>query len=399
MPLPDRHIAAELPPADKGARLRAMSGTRRHAEIAGGGFAGLVAGVALSQRGWSVRIHERADALRAFGAGIFIWENGLRILKAIGAYDDVIAGSHEAVVYEVRERDRVIEETAFGAPTNDRMLTMTRQTLYSAILAAAGREGIEILTGSEVLGAEPEGVLLTAAGGRFPADLVIGADGIHSRVRDSLGLQKERHKAALGLLRVLAPRCLDQLGPGPWDRVIDIFNLPNRSLRILYVPCNADELYLGMMARVDDLEATAVPVRADIWVPAFPELEPAIRQAATDGRYDAYETGKLTGWSKGRVAIVGDSAHAMVPSLGQGAGIAMANALALAVALDETPEIAAALTAWEARERPPTEHTQDLSAEVSRARLVNGGRTWTEASIAPARSIPTGTEHLPRVLD
>ena len=66
---------------------------RRHAEIAGAGFAGLVAAIALADRGWTVRVHERAEALRAFGAGIFIWENGLRVLKAIGAYDAVIAGS------------------------------------------------------------------------------------------------------------------------------------------------------------------------------------------------------------------------------------------------------------------------------------------------------------------
>ena len=55
----------------------------RHAEIAGGGFAGLVAAIALRQRGWTVRIHEAAKELRAFGAGIFIWENGLRVLKAV----------------------------------------------------------------------------------------------------------------------------------------------------------------------------------------------------------------------------------------------------------------------------------------------------------------------------
>ena len=372
---------------------------RRHAEIAGAGFAGLVAAVALADRGWTVRVHERADALRAFGAGIFIWENGLRVLKAIGAYDDAVAGSHDGEVYEVRDRDSVVAETAFDIGMGSRMLTMTRQTLHAAILSQAGRRDIEILTRSEVVGAEPGGVLLTADGGRHAADLVVGADGVHSRVRDSLGLRKERNTGTLGLVRVLAPRCLDELGPGRWDRVIDFWNLPHRSLRILYVPCNAEDLYLAMMAPVEDREATAVPVRTDIWVPAFPRLEPAIRQVSDEGRYDAYETGKLTRWSSGRVAIVGDSAHAMVPSLGQGAGLAMANALGLAVALDETADVPDALARWERRERPLTEYTQDMSARVARDRLGTAGRIWSDDTIRTARSVPTGTEHLPPILD
>ena len=372
---------------------------RRHAEIAGGGFAGLVAAIALSQLGWSVRVHEKANVLRAFGAGIFIWENGLRVLKAVGAYDDVIAGSHEAGVYEVRDRDELIARTEFSAECNDRMLTMTRQTLYSAILAVAKGEEIEFVLNSEVTGATRDGEILTRKGRRYRADLVVGADGVKSNVRDSLGLQEDREVSRLGIVRILAPRCLDQLGPGSWNNVIDFWNLPVRSLRILYVPCNPEELYMAMMAPVDDLEATTVPLRQNIWVPAFPQLEPAIRLASADGRYDPYETGKLTRWSAGRVAIVGDAAHAMVPSLGQGAGMAMMNALSLAVAVDGAASIEHALVGWEERERPMTEFTQDCSAEVARARINAGGRMWSENSLRPARTVPTGTEHLPRLLD
>ncbi len=376
----------------------AMRSARRHAEIAGAGFAGLTAAVALAQRGWSVRVHERTRLLRAFGAGIFIWENGLRILKAVGAYDAVLAGAHEGMVYEIRDRRRVVARTTFSASTHDRMLTMTRQTLYAALLAAAEGQGVDIATGSEAVAAEPDGVLVTSGGSRFRADLIVGADGVRSRVRDSLGLQSERETGTLGLLRVMAPRCLDRLGPGGWDRVIDIFNLADRSLRILYVPCNSHDLYLAMMAPVADAEATAVPARYDIWAPAFPDLAPALARLSAEGRFDAYETGKLARWSAGRVAVVGDSAHAMVPSLGQGAGMAMANALGLAVALDEAPDVPTALALWEARERPMTEYTQDWSAKVARDRMRDGGRIWSEASIAPARTVPTGTEHLPRLL-
>jgi 2-methyl-3-hydroxypyridine 5-carboxylic acid dioxygenase len=346
-----------------------------------------------------VRLHEKGEALRAYGAGIFIWENGLRVLKAIGAYDDVMAGAHEARVYEVRDRGELVDRTEFSAERHDRMLTMTRQTLYSAILAVAEREEIEFVINSEVTGATADGVLSTASGRRYRADLVVGADGVKSNVRDSLGLQKDREVSGLGIVRILAPRCLNELGPGSWDNVIDFWNLPVRSLRILYVPCNPDDLYMAMMAPVADLEATAVPLRQDIWVPAFPELEPAIRRASTDGRYDPYETGKLIRWSAGRVAIVGDSAHAMVPALGQGAGMAMMNALSLAVAVDGAPSIEDALAGWEERERPLTEFTQDCTAEVARTRINAGGRIWSEDSLRPARIIPTGTEHLPRLLD
>ena len=65
---------------------------RRHAEIAGGGFTGLTLAAALAQRGWSVRVHERAAEIRAFGAGIWLWENGVRVLNAIGAADEGISG-------------------------------------------------------------------------------------------------------------------------------------------------------------------------------------------------------------------------------------------------------------------------------------------------------------------
>ncbi len=66
-----------------------------HAEIAGAGIAGLTAAAALAQRGWSVRVHERSANLRTFGAGIYIWSNGLRVLEAIGAYDEAMVGAHE----------------------------------------------------------------------------------------------------------------------------------------------------------------------------------------------------------------------------------------------------------------------------------------------------------------
>jgi 2-methyl-3-hydroxypyridine 5-carboxylic acid dioxygenase len=363
--------------------------SKRHAEIAGAGFAGLVAAIALRQRGWSVRVHESSRELRALGAGIFIWENGLRVLKAVGAYDEVMNGAHEAITYETRHDNELITAYSFTADQGTRMLTMTRQHLYAAIIRAAEREGVELRTNSEVTGVTPDGVLWTAGGGEFKANLVVGADGVRSKVRDSLGLLEERKIYVDGIVRVLAPRPKQALGPGDWDHVIDFWNMRSRPLRILYVPCNERDLYLAMMAPVADREATAIPLRHDIWIEAFPQLAPVIRNVSAGGRYDAYETTKLTRWSSGCVAIVGDASHAMAPTLGQGAGLAMANALALAVALERSRRVEDALQDWEERERPLTEYTQDCSAEIANERRLS---RWDPSTLRAANHVPTGTE-------
>ena len=87
--------------------------TKRHAEIVGAGFAGLTAACALAQRGWSVRVHERADALRTTGAGIYIYENGLRVLEAVGAYEAAVKGAPFAHTREVRDDHNRVD---LGAP-------------------------------------------------------------------------------------------------------------------------------------------------------------------------------------------------------------------------------------------------------------------------------------------
>jgi 2-methyl-3-hydroxypyridine 5-carboxylic acid dioxygenase len=360
-----------------------------HAEIAGAGFAGLAAGIALSQRGWSVRVHEKEAELRAFGAGIFIWENGQRVLQALGAYEDVARGAHQAPAYETRRNGINVSFERINGANPFLLQTMTRQHLYSAVIASAERHGIEIVTRSEAVGARPEGVLELAGGGTLKADLVIAADGVKSAVRDSLKLACARHKYQDGIVRVLVDRA--PFMGGDWEHVIDFWAFEPRTLRILYAPCEEGKLYFAMMAPRADTEAATLPINPAVWGAVFPMLVPGIEMIGERGRYDVYETTRLERWSVGRVAVVGDAAHALPPTLAQGACLAMMNALSLSVFVSGAADIPTALERWEAQERPLTDHTQARSAELAATRALGAGMQWDDIGLRAARHVPFGT--------
>ena len=360
-----------------------------HAEIAGAGFAGLAAAIALRRRGWTARVHEKEAELRAFGAGIFIWENGQRALQAIGAYEDVARGAHHPPGYETRRNGANVSFQKINGDNRFLLHIMTRQHLYSAIIASAQREGVEIVTRSEAVRARPEGILELAGGKSLKADLVIAADGVRSAVRNSLGLTVARHKYQDGIVRVLIDRA-PFIG-GDWEHVIDFWAFEPRTLRILYAPCENGKLYLVMMAPRDDKEAATLPIDPAVWSSVFPMLEPAIRTIGTRGRYDVYKSTRLESWSIGRVVVVGDAAHALPPTLAQGACLAMMNALSMAEIVTAGSDVAASLKQWEAQERALTDHTQARSAELAATRALGAGMQWDDIGLRAALHVPFGS--------
>jgi 2-polyprenyl-6-methoxyphenol hydroxylase-like FAD-dependent oxidoreductase len=330
--------------------------TKRHAEIVGAGFAGLTAACGLAQRGWSVRVHERGDRLRTTGAGIYIYENGLRVLEAVGAYEAAVKGAPFAHTREVRDGDdRLISVHRWAG---SRVFSVVRQNVINALAAVAARAGVDILTNSTASAATVDGGLIMADGRCLKADLIVAADGSNSRLRDSLGLLAKRKYLVDGCTRLLMDKIPAERGAGDGAKTVEYWS---GTRRVLYTPCSETDIYIALTMLDRDEAAKAVPVRKDQWKRWFPHLDALIDRIGEQGRYDRFDLIRLKRWSAGRVAIVGDAAHALPPNIGQGGGCAMMNALSLGVYLERGSEIPAALETWERHERPLTEHTQRIS--------------------------------------
>lgn len=329
--------------------------TRRHAEIAGAGIGGLMAATALARRGWSVRVHERASHLRDIGVGTSLWENGHRALAAIEALDEVercgtrIARSE--LFDEQRNRLRLHEFN----DRDDRAMVVLRVDLHRALVNAARRAGVEVVTSSSAAAADPDGTLILESGERLTADLVIGCDGYYSKIRESLGLAAEVGYVTDSYIgRITVPRdshqayeTIQEYWAGP--RVCGVLSCGRVNYLFLSAPENCPH---------SPEEVRTRSLYKPAWIETFPFLKDQFERAEGEVIWGQYPIVRCRTWSSGRAAILGDSAHGMPPTLAQGAGCAMANGLALAEILHDHDDVPVALAEWERRERPVTDITQ-----------------------------------------
>ncbi|MGW5640356.1 FAD-dependent oxidoreductase, partial [Streptomyces sp. NPDC003832] len=322
-----------------------------HAVVVGAGIGGLTAAVALHRRGWRVTVCERAPEPPATGAGIGLAPNTLRALDAIGLDAAYAAGKAVPATMGLRRSDGtwLVRETTAGMAERYGIppIAVARPAFTAAIAAAlppgALRHGTEV-TGVDDAGDRP--VVRTAGGPDLPADLVVAADGIHSPLR------RAYFPAHPGLHYIgeTAWRCMvDAPEPG----VAAMSETWGRGERFGITPLSDGRLYLYATAVVPAGTRWADP-RAELrrrfgsWHDPIPALLERV------GRLDAADVlhndlhdlaAPLPALHHGRIAWLGDAAHAMAPNLGQGGCQAIEDAVVLAHLLPaaDSPGAVAAL--------------------------------------------------------
>ncbi|MFF9011580.1 FAD-dependent monooxygenase [Streptomyces sp. NPDC014870] len=339
---------------------------QRAATVVGGGIGGLAAALALHRRGWRVEVLERAPRFTEIGAGISLWPNALRALEALGTADTVRALGAVEKAGGVRDRrGRWLSRTdtaalvhRFGHP----LVVLHRADLLRALTEALPAECLR--PGSEVSAVhdDGQGLVVQHTGGASRADLVIGADGLRSTVR-----------------RALWPEAPDPRYAGytAWRMVTEPLAEPpaegaatwGRGERFGYTALPGGRMYCFATASLPPGAASGTTEHAELlrrfgaWPDPIPSLLAAVPAEAVL-RHDLYELPPLRSFVRGRVALLGDAAHAMTPNLGQGACQALEDAVTLAACLDDTPDVTAALRSYDRLRRPRAQAVARRSARL-----------------------------------
>jgi 6-hydroxynicotinate 3-monooxygenase len=345
---------------------------RANIAIVGAGIGGLALAGLLSRRGARVRVYEQAREFQRIGAGIQMSPNATRVLAALGLEPHLkrigfAPGTWTGRVWDTGEQLGVLDfadaETRYGAP----YLLLHRGDLHAALHSAVPPELVSFE--KKLVGLEPGGANVTlrfADGSSATVDAVIGADGVHSRVREFLlGAEKPRFTGRVAH-RTVFPTA--QMGSFALDTCTKWWG-PDRHIVTYPVTTNRDETYFVTSVPDPDWNVESWSTEGDMaevrraLAGFHPDVQRVLDACRRVHKWALFERDPLPSWSKGPVALLGDACHPMMPYMAQGGASSLEDAAMLVRCLDEVDSVEKAFRSYAATRLPRTTRLQLTSRE------------------------------------
>jgi FAD-dependent urate hydroxylase len=357
-----------------------MNPTNKKALIIGGGIAGPVTAMALQRAGVESVVYEAYDTSAGLGAGAFLTVavNGLDALRTLDAHEPVLdAGFPTRKIEFFSGTGKRLGEVPIGGtlPDGTDTHTIKRADLYRVLHDQAIRRGVRIEHGRRLVDAEttPDGGVVArfADGSRAAGDLLIGADGIHSRTRRIIDpTAPEPRYTGLGNIGGFTRNASVNTKPGiyvmVWGRRAFFGYTVSPSGEIWWFanPPSARELTRAELAATttEQWKRWLIDLFADDASPAVEIIEATTGELPATNQYDVPS---VPTWHRGPMVIVGDAAHATSPASGQGASMAIEDAVVLAKCLRDLPDIRQAFAAYERLRRERVERVVAQGARSS----------------------------------
>jgi 2-polyprenyl-6-methoxyphenol hydroxylase-like FAD-dependent oxidoreductase len=352
----------------------------RKALIVGAGIGGLAAGVALQRAGWQVSIHERAANPRELGFGLLLAPNALAALSELGVADGIARAGAAMGGVEIRTLDGRVTRR-FNAQLGGPAVVALRPELHGALLQAVGASSLTVSSEAISFADDGQGVSVTFAGGGLErADVLIGADGVGSVIRKQLHpIDPPPRPSGFSALRGVA------FGAGRHLGALSAVGYLDDGVEAATARAGSDAVYWYVSLIAHELKVPRSPAAIlAVLRPRFEAPLAAILDATQpdDMRFDElFQREPLQRWGAGRVTLLGDAAHPMLPHTGQGAAQSLEDAVALGLALSGADAIDQALRRYERVRGRRTRRFVRLGPRIARM------TTTRSALIRTARTI------------
>lgn len=332
--------------------------------IAGGGIAGIASALGLARIGREAHVLEQAAAFETVGAGLQIGPNAVRALKYLGAWDKVAPASFAPPAIFVRDGHdgRILQHISLGAGFARRFgepyRVIHRADLLTGLVASAkAYPAIVLTTGTPVKSFADRGKHVEVATDRasLAGEALLGADGIRSAIRSELLADGPPVRHPETLFRALAP--LDVAADDP---LAGITLWLCRGGHVVHYPVRGGTALNLVVAAPLGVnrpgEGWSAPAESHDILSQFPQAHADLRRIlALPASWQTWAAGSRAPaptWSRGRVALIGDAAHAALPYLAQGAAMALEDAVALSRCIETRAAIPEALAAYQALRMP-----------------------------------------------